>query len=317
MKEKIFGGIFGLCVADALGVPVEFNSRDSLRDKPVIGMRGYGTWNQPKGTWSDDTSMTLGLLDSLQNGLDYDDIMGKFLSWWKDAEYTPHGEVFDVGFATSKAIERYQNGVEPLQCGGDLETDNGNGALMRILPIAFYLQRNKREKAEAFEIIHNVCSLTHAHRRSHIACGMYVSIAIQLMLQEGEVLEIVQNGLADAYEYYKSQSKYTDELQHYERIFDVGFQMLEEHEIRSSGYVVDTLEAALWCLITTDSYRDCVLKAVNLGSDTDTVGAVAGGLAGIYYGYDAIPQEWLEQIARRDYIERLAFLTCYDAVVSL
>jgi ADP-ribosylglycohydrolase len=135
---------------------------------------------------------------------------------------------------------------------------------------------------------------------------MYVSIAIQLMLEEGEVWEIVQDGLVEAYEYYKSQSKYNDELRHYERIFDVGFQMLKEHEIRSSGYVVDTLESALWCLITTNSYQDCILKAVNLGNDTDTVGAVAGGLAGIYYGYDAIPQEWLEQIARKDYIERLA-----------
>ena len=140
MRDKILGGVLGLCVGDALGVPVEFESRESLRSNPVTDMRGYGTYNQPAGTWSDDTSMTICLMDSLSGGLDYFDIMTKFKSWINGAECTAHGEVFDVGNTTRKAIDRFTNGMDALKCGGGSEKDNGNGSLMRILPLVFYLK---------------------------------------------------------------------------------------------------------------------------------------------------------------------------------
>ena len=139
MEEKILGGIFGLCTADSVGVPFEFRSRESLARAPVTDMCGYGTYNQPAGTWSDDTSMTLCLLDSLSKGLDYTDIMQRFLLWLDKAKYTPHNEVFDVGRTSREAIFRFTQGVLPLRCGGASEHDNGNGALMRILPLVFYL----------------------------------------------------------------------------------------------------------------------------------------------------------------------------------
>lgn len=123
MEEKILGGILGLCVADAVGVPFEFHSRKSLAHDPVTDMCGYGTYNQPAGTWSDDTSMTLCLLDSLSNGLDYTDIMQKFLSWLNEAKFTPHNEVFDVGRTSREAIIRFAQGVPPLCCGGASEHD--------------------------------------------------------------------------------------------------------------------------------------------------------------------------------------------------
>jgi len=305
-KDKILGGIFGLCVADALGVPVEFKSRESLKHSPVTDMRGYGTHNQPPGTWSDDTSMTLCLLDSLSNGLDYADIMQKFHLWIKKGEYTPHGKVFDVGIATSRALGRFASGTEPLRCGGTTEYDNGNGALMRILPLAFYLcpryGGDFAENGEAFEKIHNVCSLTHAHKRSQIACGIYLSIAGNLM-DADNLKSGVYSGIDEAKKFYENEC--ADELDHYKRLFDVDFMDTPEENIKSSGYVVDTLEAAIWCLLNTDSYAGCVLKAVNLGEDTDTVAAVAGGLAGLYYGFDAIPEKWVKQIARLDFIKEL------------
>jgi len=126
LKETILGGILGLCVGDAVGVPVEFTSREQLKLEPVVGMRGHGTHDQPPGTWSDDTSLTLCLLDSLANGLDYDDIMQKFLSWADNADYTAHGAVFDMGIATRQALIRFAKGTEPLKCGGISEFDNGN-----------------------------------------------------------------------------------------------------------------------------------------------------------------------------------------------
>ena len=306
MSNNITNAIMGLCVADALGVPVEFMQRSKLKADPVIDMRAYGTYNQPAGTWSDDTSMTLCLLDSLANGLDYDDIMKKFHQWFDEGAYTPYGETFDVGNATRKAINRYASGTAALECGGKAEGDNGNGSLMRILPILFYLQSQYGSEIneEAFDIIHKVSSLTHAHQRSLIACGIYICIASEITQGIG-LKAAIQTGTQKAMQYYRNNPEFTHELKHYARLENKDFEKLPEEQIKSSGYVVDTLEAALWCLLNTDNYRDCVLKAVNLGEDTDIVAAVAGGLAGLYYGYESIPQEWLAAIAKRDYIEGL------------
>ena len=317
-KERLFGGILGLAVGDALGVPVEFQSRELLRRNPVTGMQGYGTYKQPPGTWSDDTSLMLCLVDSLAHTQivtdgkplrwqpNYPDIMQRFLLWFDKAEYTAHDEVFDVGIATRHALQCYRKGADPIECGGTSEQDNGNGSLMRILPLAFYLRSfcewDLSKAKKSFDIIHNVSSLTHAHQRSRIACGLYLSIAKNLESYEDTKLAI-KVGLESAKPWYAEN--YAKELKHYARIFDSDFADLPEEKIRSSGYVVDTLEAALWCLLNTDNYKDCVLKAVNLGEDTDTVAAVAGGLAGIYYGVEDIPEEWLKQLARREYIEKL------------
>ena len=312
----------GLCVGDALGVPVEFVSRESLQRDPVTGMRGYGVHNQPPGTWSDDTSMTLCLLDSLAHGLDYIDIMQRFVSWMYEGKYTPHGEVFDIGRITKRALFRFGRGEEPLQCGGRSEFDNGNGSLMRLLPLIFILytrygfppahvggtsEDHECATNAAFDILHNVSSLTHAHARSHLACGMYVSIASWLMIVG--LPFAIDAGMTDAADYYAKKEPYAEELQHFARICGRDslrdFAKLPQEAIRSDGYVVHTLEAALWCLLNTDSYESCVLKAVNLGGDTDTTAAVAGGLAGLAYGPQAIPEAWKEPLARREYIEDL------------
>lgn len=297
MLNNIISGIIGLCVADALGVPVEFVDRETLKNNPVVEMRSYGTYNQPAGTWSDDTSMTLCLLDSLSNGLDYEDIMKNFLKWFDEGDYTPHGQAFDIGISTRKALLRYSEGTIPIECGGITEYDNGNGSLMRIIPTLFYLQSTYGtqfiETDEAFTIIHNVSALTHAHKRSQLSCGIYISIASMLM--GGMKLKTaVELGISKAIEYYGKQAEFSNELQYFERLERKNFDQLLEEQIKSSGYVVDTLEAALWCLLNTNSYKECVLKAVNLGEDTDTVAAVAGGLAGLHYGYESIPTECME-----------------------
>lgn len=308
MKDEILGGIVGLAVADAVGVPAEFMGRESLARDPVTGMRGYGSHRQPPGTWSDDTSLTLCLLDSLTNGLDYEDIMRRFLGWMENAGYTARGRVFDIGIATRGAISRFSKGVPPRECGGRSEYDNGNGALMRILPLGFYLRarfgEGFLENEEAVSIVRDACSLTHAHIRNQIACGIYLSVADALI--GGMPLErAVRTGVSRAKGVYEARAEDRAELKHFDRIFSDDFAELPREGIRSGGYVVDTLEAALWCLLTTDSYEGCVLKAVNLGDDTDTVAAVAGGLAGMHYGYGAVPAGWVKRTARRAYIREL------------
>ncbi|MFY9278739.1 MAG: ADP-ribosylglycohydrolase family protein [Caldicoprobacterales bacterium] len=278
MANHVLNGVMGLCVADALGVPAEFVDRAILKQNPVVSMRAYGTYNQPVGTWSDDTSMTICLVDSLTKRLDYSSIMLKFTKWFNEGEYTPHGEAFDIGITTSEALIRFKSGVYPLECGGKSEHDNGNGSLMRILPILFYLQSiygtGLNEIDEAFEVIHNVSALTHGHERSQMACGIYISVASEL-IEERNLEAAVYSGIHSAMNYYRRQAGFEDELKHFKRLEKKDFKKLPSESIRSSGYVVDTLEAAIWCLLNTGNYRDCVLNAVNLGGDTDTVGAVA------------------------------------------
>ena len=311
MRNYVLDGIMGLCVADALGVPVEFMERSSLEMTPVVDMREYGTYNQPRGTWSDDTSMTLCLLDSLPNGLDYQDIMTKFLAWFREGEYTPFGDAFDIGNGTRQALMRFERGTPALECGGDTEGDNGNGSLMRVLAISFYLRNKYGEDFikddKSFEIIHNISALTHAHKRSKIACGIYISIAAEI-LGEIDLKEAIESGIFKAMEYYKNQNEFLKDRAYYNRIVDKDFKKTNIDKIKSSGYVVDTIEAAIWCLLNTISYKDCVLKAVNLGEDTDTIAAVAGGLAGLYYGYEEIPKEWVEVVVRKEYVEGLCEL---------
>jgi len=308
MKNNVFNSIMGSCVADALGVPVEFESRENLKENHVIDMRSYCTHNQKAGTWSDDTIMTLCLVDSLAYGLNYTDIMTNFMKWINTGDYTAYGDVFDIGNATRKALIRFGDGIAPLECGGLSDNDNGNGSLMRILPILFYLQAiygNEFTKInEAMNIIHDVSALTHAHKRSLIACGIYISVA-SMLTEDMNLSTAVEIGIYNAVEYYKERGEFTEELLYYKRLCNKNFSRISRKNIKSSGYVVDTLEASIWCLLNTKTYKDCVLMAVNLGEDTDTVASVAGGLAGLHYGYDSIPKEWVSVIAKHDYIKNL------------
>lgn len=281
--NKIYDAVMGLVVGDALGVPVEFKARDTFH---VDDMIGYGTYNQPPGTWSDDSSLTLATMESIirKGGIDPADMMNNFsVEWYYKGEFTPYGKVFDIGGTTEAAIRRFNSGIEPLKCGLNHCKHNGNGSLMRILPLALM--------PSGMTDINNVSSLTHAHEISRRACRLYVGTAEQL-LKGASLWEVI--GCSGIW------------VKDFDRIPKI--YKLNRDEIRSTGYVVDTLEAALWCVYHTSSYRDCVLTAVNLGGDTDTIAAVAGGLAGIIYGCggeSGIPDEWIAQIARKGWISDL------------
>lgn len=297
--SKIKAVMLGHAVADALGVPVEFKSRYELDRDPVLDMREYGTYSMPKGSWSDDTSMSVATLDSLASGrVDFDDVMEKFCDWYFKGEYTPTGILFDVGVSCASAINSYYAGKRPAtSCGESGEQSNGNGSLMRIHPILLYAYVKGLPFDEWIDLVAQGSCLTHAHERSEIGCGIYSFILMRLL--EDPSVESVYFGLREAADFY---SRYA-EVKHYSRLLSDGFDDLDRPVIKSSGYVVDSLEAAVWCLLNTTSYEGCVLAAVNLGEDTDTVAAIAGGLAGALYGYDAIPSEWLSAIKRRDYLE--------------
>ena len=284
---KIKSGICGLVVGDALGVPVEFRTREYLEENPVTGMIGHGTYNQPKGTWSDDTSLTLATMQSIvnRNEIDLEDIMHEFLLYVTESKYCQN-KVFDYGTTTINAIDRFSIGYPVSECGGRGERDNGNGSLMRILPLAFI-------DGISYEDIENVSAITHAHPRSKIACVLYIEIAKSMLENDLEISQHISVACEKIKEHYKD----AEDLVHFKDILEGDY-----HVETGRSYVIKTLEAVLYCLLETTNYRDAVLMAVNLGRDTDTVAAIAGGLAGIYYGFDDIPSKWIGEIDQIDYV---------------
>ena len=297
--------LLGTAIGDALGVPVEFEYRQVLEKNPVVGMREYGTHNQPKGTWSDDSSLALCLAESLCNGYNLNDIADKFIRWYYDGYCTPYGRVFDVGITTARAINNLQSGIKPNLAGMDRERDNGNGSLMRILPLVPYILNMEEE--DRFRIIGEVSSLTHRHPRSILACIALCEFAIQYI--DLQAVERAYQAMQQTILQLLKKEMFIEEDIPFERLIGLSyeeFKAIELKDIHSTEYVIDTLEASLWCIFNTTSYKDAVLKAVNLGDDANTVGAITGGLAGIIYGYDTIPPEWLEVLAKKDDIIELA-----------
>ena len=299
----IKSALFGVAVGDALGVPVEFKSRESLSGNPVTEMTGFGTHKQPPGTWSDDSSLTFCLAEALTQGYDLNTIGQNFVNWYFRDHWTAREEVFDVGRGTGEAIVRLFRGIQPERSGDTAESSNGNGSLMRILPLVFWLQ--PKPLPERFEITRQVSSITHGHIRSVIACFYYLEFARQI-LEDREKSDIYRDLQQVVSGHLSALLIDPAEVVVFDRLLKYDISRLTETEIRSGGYVIDTLEAAIWCLLTTGSYSEAVLRAVNLGQDTDTTAAVTGGLAGLLYGYDSIPEEWITQIARKDDITELA-----------
>jgi ADP-ribosylglycohydrolase len=242
--RKLTDAILGFAVGDALGVPYEFTPREQCACSDMVG---YGTYNQPPGTWRDDISMTLATISSLNTSALVPNLMFtmiQFEEWYSRRKFTPYGEVFDVGNTTRNAIEKFKKTYSVKNCAGKKESDNGNGALMRMLPIAFlpYPIKGKLRTAREF------AALTHAHERNILACELYVEIADNL-------IRGVDDWLMSAYSLIQHRG---DPDGVFDRIPNI--KRLSRSEIRSSGYVIDTLEAALWCVLTTDNYRDCALS---------------------------------------------------------
>ena len=294
LNNVIMASIVGFAVGDALGVPVEFASREELSKNPVKDMRGKGTHNQKAGTWSDDTSLTIALIKALgDKEFNVDSIARRMMDWLYKGKYTANGKVFDVGNTTREAIWRMHSGVSPIEAGGKDEYSNGNGSLMRIHPLAFYLL-DVDDFEEKKNMIYQVSSLTHANIISKVACHFLVELIICLLKTNSirAAYDTVCREFAEYYTEDKIQSAFAN-------IFSGKILSMPASSVKSSGYVIDTLEAVLWCIFHTTTYKDAVLTAVNLGDDTDTVGAITGGIAGIIYGLNAIPEEWISKLVNK------------------
>jgi len=297
-NNQYLGAIIGHAVGDAMGFPTEFSKREELLQNPVIEMIDSPDVGQPAGSWSDDTAMEIATIDSFiqKKYFDYKDIMDKWVKWISKSEYTPTGVAFDIGRTCLKAIKKYCNGTPPLQCGSTSMNENGNGSLMRILPVALYAYSKNLDDISIRKLANEVSSLTHAHEISRLGCYIYVQFIICLL--KGKTKE-------EAYKYIQGldyRSFTVDSMNRYTRILDEQIEVQILDNIKSSGYIVDTLECSMWIFMNAQHYKEAIIASTNIGGDTDTIGAIVGSMAGIYYGFESIPSNWLDKVQRKDYL---------------
>lgn len=306
---RISGAIFGIAVGDALGVPFEFKSREEMKNYPATDMIGYGSHNQPIGTWSDDTSLSLCLADSLSNGYSLEDVSRKFIEWKENSLWTADGKVFDIGITTAKSINELKRMIESGEAENlkslkyqEKEQDNGNGSLMRILPLLFEIKGFS--PFIQFEKIREISALTHRHIRAAMACFIYLKLAEMIWIGLDKEQAYTEMRI-QVIKFWKEISFPQMERIHFHSTILYDIRSKKQDELKSTGYVIDSLESSLWFFLEKENYKDTVLGIINLGEDTDTGAAISGGLAGLYYGKEGIYKDWLFKLKRYNDIDIL------------
>ena len=313
--------LLGALVGEALGVPVEGLGRDEF--EPVTAMRAGGTEKLPAGTYSSGGSMTLCTVESLiatgvrgaepraggpgdhpreQADLDEADLGDRLLRFYFNRHWTARHVTFGVGFTTREAIVRIREGKKATESGLDDEDSNGNAPLTRMLPVALLARARGLSPRETTLLAHRAAKITHAHPRAQLCSGFYALVARALM--DGARPEAALAYLREQAQELYASDPWNAEYRHVQGLMEKGWRAVDRHDVRSDGYVVHTLEAALWCLLRAESYQESVLLAVNLGEDADSLGGIVGGLAAIVWG--GVPEEWRRELARREEIEALA-----------
>lgn len=318
MNNNIWlNGIMGLVVGDAFGSPAQFLDREEFADDPITEMEYCECFNTPPGSWTDDSSMTIATLDSLikEKGYNLDEIAKNFVRWLELGDFTPFGRAYDVGNSCYKGITNYERSKDAKTSGGNEEYDNGNGSLMRIMPMCLYAYELQKRICtsdnEVIQMIHEVSGITHRHLRAQMACGLYFymvkSILDNKAFDKGlSMQQCLQQGIDAGLKYYGQDIRNLTEIAYYGRLFDLEeLKNMSPELIRSSGYVIETIETVCYNLTNNDTYEGTLISTVNMGGDADTTGAIAGGLAGLYYGYESIPDRWITKLQRREYIEEL------------
>lgn len=290
LLDRYQGCLLGLAVGDAVGTTLEFKSKGSF--KPINDMVGGGPFNLKPGQWTDDTSMALCLGESLvkNKGFDPKDQMQRYMKWYRSGYLSSTGTCFDIGGTTATALGKFEKTGEPF-CGPTDPNSAGNGSLMRLAPVPMFFFPDK--EAMIFNSVES-SRTTHGSRECIDACCFFASVLFNAF--SGMDKERV---LFDHDETIVQAPNIQD-------IVKGSYRNKTEAQIQGSGYVVKSLEAALWCFLTTDTYRDSVLKAANLGDDADTTAAICGQVAGAFYGVTHIPQPWVECLAMSSKIMSLA-----------
>ena len=286
--DRAQGALIGLALGDALGTTLEFSTRDTL--PPVTDLVGGGPFGLAPGAWTDDTSMALCLAESLleRGGLDERDLIERFCRWYEEGYNSVTGECFDIGTATCEALRSYRATGEPLSGSTDPQSA-GNGSLMRLSPVAI---RWWHDRTAAVAAARRQSRTTHAATQAVEACELFAELLIEAIA--GAPKETVLRG------------RDWDGDAGVAAVAAASWRKKARDDISSSGYVLHTLEAALWCVDRSETIADALMLAANLGRDADTVGAVTGQLAGALWGMSGAPAAWLDKLAWRERIEALA-----------
>lgn len=311
-RDRARGALLGLAVGDALGTTLEFTPRG--RHPLHTKMTGGGPFALAPGQWTDDTAMALALADSLLHAptLDPHDLATRFVAWWQDGAYSCTNSCFDIGITTRQALARFIRTGDPFAGSTDPHS-SGNGSLMRLAPVALHALH---DPSEAERIAEAQSRITHAAHQAIEACTYFVELLREAILGEPDVLRprpwigTDTDGLRPR-RFLSDEHDVLTPMHHdgdaaIDAIARGSWRSKTRDQIRSSGYVVHTLEAALWAVGTTTTFEQALILAVNLGDDADTVGAVTGQLAGALYGASAIPELWLHPLAWRNRISSLA-----------
>lgn len=308
--NKLKNGIMGFIIGDAMGVPLEFKKREIFENNKVTDMISNDRIGV-KGVWSDDSSMVIATMKAIidnKGKINYESIMNNFILWVSNKDFIAIDKAFGIGRATFFALGNYYNKryEKITDCGMKGFNYNGNGSLMRILPIAYYCYYKKLNEDEIYNLVKDVSSFTHSHEISILGCFIYVLLVIELLSGKEKV-----NAYSNIRKYNYRKYFSLENIKYYDRLLNNDISKLDVDSISSMGFVVDTLEAVIWCFMNNNSYDKCVIEAINLGNDSDTIGALVGGLSGIYY--NDINNKWLNDIKRKNYLLDL----CSDFYNSL
>lgn len=301
--SKTQTALIGFAVGDAMGLPLEFMDRETLMKNPATEMKQKE--GLPLGMFSDDTAMTIATMDAIikDNGIDSKHIMDNFVDWVVKGKYSATNKCYGIGKTTLQAITKYVNSkdfISPNRCGITDIKSNGNGSLMRMLPIALYSYNKKLSDFEIAKLTNEISSLTHAHEISKIACYIYIKY-IHFILDGLNPQDAYKELQKSNYYFYKEEN-----LSYFDRILKINIKNLTLDNLKSTGYVVDTLETVFWLILNTSSYSQTIIGAINLGGDTDTIAAIAGSISALIYGYDSIPSKWKNKLMHKDELLHLA-----------
>lgn len=305
LAHRFRGSLLGLAIGDALGTTLEFSPRPEGESHTEI--IGGGPFKLGAGEWTDDSSMALCLAYSLirSNGFSAQDQMELYHAWWRDGFFSSNGKCFDIGNTVLDALQRFENTKNPISGATD-EYSAGNGALMRIAPIALFFASNP---TEAIEKSGESSRTTHGNYQSIDACRYFSGLILGAISGKTKE-EILSSNYAPVTEIWK----YFPLCSEVSNVAQGSFKKKSRAQIKSTGYVIDSLEAALWAFYNTDNFEDGLVKAVNLGGDSDTIGAIYGQLAGAYYGEPEIPFKYIEPLKHYHYFYYFAdeLLAYYD-----
>jgi ADP-ribosyl-[dinitrogen reductase] hydrolase len=294
--NRYHGALLGLAAGDALGTTLEFTPRDAVA--PIADMVGGGPFGLEPGQWTDDTSMAMCLAESLvARGFDPRDQMARYVRWWQEGYWSSTGRCFDIGTTIAGALQRFQRTGDPM-AGSTDPRSAGNGSLMRLAPVAL---RYARRPADAVRLAAISSRTTHAAAEAVDACRFFAALVVGALEGRGKD-DLLTPGFSPTGVDWRAHPLAAAIA----RIAAGSYKNKSADDIRASGYVVHTLEAALWAFFHSNDFREGALLAVNLGEDADTTGAVYGQLAGAFYGVDGIPRAWRDRLARREAMAALA-----------